>query len=52
MSDAAGTANSGSPLRQEGFAEELRGFGALGILAVLVIAAGQIFAGGAARLAS
>ncbi len=44
MSDAAGTANSGSPLPQDRFAEELRGFGALGILAVLVIAAGQIFA--------
>jgi membrane protease YdiL (CAAX protease family) len=42
MSDAAGTANSGSPLPQDRFAEGLRGFGALGILAVLVIAAGQM----------
>jgi membrane protease YdiL (CAAX protease family) len=42
MSDAALTANSGSPLPQDPFAEQLRGFGALGILAVLVIAAGQI----------
>jgi uncharacterized protein len=44
MSDGTGTANSRSPLPQDRFAEELRGFGALGILAVLVIAAGQIFA--------
>src|SRR6476646_1646084 len=42
MSDAGLTANSGSPLPQDRFATELRGFGALGILAVLVIAAGQI----------
>jgi len=42
MSDAALTANSGSPLPQDRFAAELRGFGALGILAVLVIAAGQL----------
>ena len=42
MSDAALTANSGSPLPQDRFAAELRGFGALGMLAVLVIAAGQI----------
>ena len=32
----------GSPLPQNRFAAELRGFGALGILAVLVIAAGQL----------
>jgi|SRR5580692_2219825 hypothetical protein len=31
-----------SPLPQNRFAAELRGFGALGILAVLVIAAGQL----------
>jgi len=42
MSDAAVTANSGSPPPQDRFAAELRGFGALGILAMLVIAAGQI----------
>jgi membrane protease YdiL (CAAX protease family) len=42
MSDVAGTANSGSLLPQDHFATELRGFGALGILAVLFIAAGQI----------
>jgi uncharacterized protein len=41
MSEAA---NSGSPLPEDHFAEKLRGFGALGILAVLVIALGQIFA--------
>ena len=44
MSDAAGTANSNSPPPQDRFAAELRGFGPLGILAVLVIAAGQIVA--------
>lgn len=44
MRDAAGAANSGSPVTQDRFAAELRGFGALGILAVLVIAAGQILA--------
>jgi len=33
---------SGSPLPQDRFAAELRGFGPLGILAVLIIAAGQI----------
>jgi membrane protease YdiL (CAAX protease family) len=44
MNDAAGTAYSGSPLPQDRFAAELRGFGPLGILAVLVIAAGQTVA--------
>jgi uncharacterized protein len=44
MSDAAGTANSNSPPPQDRFATELRGFGPLGNLAVLVIAAGQIVA--------
>ena len=44
MSDAAGTANSYRPVPQDRFAAELRGFGPLGILAVLVIAAGQIVA--------
>ena len=33
---------SGSLLLQDRFAAELRGFGPLGILAVLIIAAGQI----------
>ncbi len=42
MSDAAGTTNTGFPLPQDRFAARLRGFGPLGILAVLVIAAGQI----------
>jgi len=42
MSDAAGAANLSSPTRQDRFAAELRGFGPLGILAVLVIAAGQV----------
>lgn len=42
MSDAAGTTNSGFPLPQDRFAAGLRGFGPLGIFAVLVIAAGQI----------
>jgi hypothetical protein len=44
MSDAAGVADSYSLPRQDRFAAELRGFGPLGILAVLVIAAGQIVA--------
>jgi uncharacterized protein len=44
MSDAAGTANSYSPPPQDRFAAGLRGFGPVGILAVLVIAAGQIVA--------
>jgi len=43
MNDAAGTANSDST-PQDHFAAELRGFGPLGIFAVLVIAAGQILA--------
>ena len=42
MSDAAPAANSSPPLSQDRFAAGLRGFGALGILAVLVIAAGQL----------
>jgi membrane protease YdiL (CAAX protease family) len=42
MSDAALTANPGSPLPQDRFAAGLRGFGPLGILAVLVIAAAQL----------
>jgi membrane protease YdiL (CAAX protease family) len=42
MSDVAVAANSGSPLPQDRFAAGLRGFGALGILAVLVVAAGQL----------
>jgi membrane protease YdiL (CAAX protease family) len=41
MNDAAGTANSNSTPRDR-FAAQLRGFGPVGILAVLVIAAGQI----------
>jgi membrane protease YdiL (CAAX protease family) len=44
MSDAAGAGNSGSLPTQDGFATELRGFGPLGIFAVLVIAGGQIVA--------
>lgn len=44
MSDAAGTANSYPPVPKDSFAAALRGFGPLGILAVLVIAAGQIVA--------
>ena len=44
MSDPAGTANLYSPPPQERFAAELRGFGPVGILAVLLIAAGQIVA--------
>jgi hypothetical protein len=43
MNDVAGTANSYSA-PQDRFAAQLRGFGPLGILAVLVIAAGQIVA--------
>ena len=43
MSDAEGTANSGSP-PPERFAAELRGFGPLGLLALLLIAAGQMVA--------
>lgn len=42
MRDAAVTASSDSPPTQDRFAAELRGFGALGILTFLVIAAGQI----------
>ena len=42
MSDAATAANSGSQVPEDRFAAGLRGFGALGILAVLVIAAGQL----------
>ena len=44
MRNAAGTANSWSPPPQDHFAAELRGFGPLGIFAMLVIAAGQILA--------
>jgi len=44
MRNAAGTANSSSPPPQDHFAAELRGFGPLGIFAMLVIAAGQILA--------
>jgi membrane protease YdiL (CAAX protease family) len=44
MSDAAGAADSYSLPPQDRFAVELRGVGPLGILAVLVIAAGQIVA--------
>ena len=44
MSDAAGAVDSYSLPPQNGFAAELRGFGPLGILAVVVIAAGQIVA--------
>jgi hypothetical protein len=44
MSDAAGLANSYSLPPQDRFAAELRGFGPIGIFAVLVIAAGQIVA--------
>ena len=44
MSDAPVSANSSSLSPQDRFAAELRGFGPLGILAVLVIAAGQIVA--------
>ena len=42
MGDPARTTNSHSPLTQERFAADLRGFGPVGILAVLLIAAGQI----------
>jgi uncharacterized protein len=44
MTDAAAAANSYSPPPQDRFAAELRGFGPLGILAILVIADGQIVA--------
>jgi membrane protease YdiL (CAAX protease family) len=44
MSDAAVTGNPGPPLSHDRFAAQLRGFGALGIFAVLVIAAAQIVA--------
>jgi membrane protease YdiL (CAAX protease family) len=44
MSDAAVTGNPGPLLSHDRFAAQLRGFGALGILAVLVIAAAQIVA--------
>lgn len=44
MSAATDPANSYSPPPQDDFAAELRGFGPVGILAVLVIAAGQIVA--------
>ena len=44
MSDPAGAPNSYSPQTQERFAAELRGFGPVGILAVLLIATGQIVA--------
>jgi membrane protease YdiL (CAAX protease family) len=43
MNDEAGTSNSNST-SQDRFAAQLRGFGPLGILAVVVIAAGQIVA--------
>jgi membrane protease YdiL (CAAX protease family) len=44
MNDTAVAANSGPSLAQDRFAAKLRGFGPLGILAILVIAAGQIVA--------
>jgi membrane protease YdiL (CAAX protease family) len=44
MSDTADAANAGSSLAQDRFAAKLRGFGPLGILAILFIAAGQILA--------
>jgi hypothetical protein len=44
MSDATGGANSPAPWSNDRFEAELRGFGPLGILAILVIAAGQIIA--------
>jgi len=44
MSDAAGAANSSSPPQQDVFVAKLRGFGPLGLLAIIVIAAGQILA--------
>ena len=44
MSDTADAANSGPSLAQDRFAAKLQGFGPLGILAILVIAAGQIVA--------
>ena len=42
MTDAATAVNSSSQVPEDRFAAGLRGFGALGILAVLVIAAGQL----------
>jgi membrane protease YdiL (CAAX protease family) len=42
MNDAAGAASSSSPALQDRFAAQLRGFGPVGILAMLVIAAVQI----------
>lgn len=44
MSDAAGAVNSGAPSPQDRLAADLRGFGPLGILAMLLIVAGQIVA--------
>ena len=44
MSDAAGAANSSTPSPRDRLAADLRGFGPLGILAMLLIAAGQIVA--------
>ncbi len=44
MNDAAGTANSSHSSPQDRFAADLRGFGPLGIVAMLLIAAGQIAA--------
>jgi membrane protease YdiL (CAAX protease family) len=44
MNDAAGAANSSSPSPQDRLAAQLRGFGPVGILAMLAIAAGQIAA--------
>jgi membrane protease YdiL (CAAX protease family) len=44
MSDTADAANAGPSLAQDRFAVKLRGFGPLGILAILIIAAGQILA--------
>jgi membrane protease YdiL (CAAX protease family) len=44
MNDTADAANSGSSLAQDRFAAKLRGFGPLGTLAILIIAAGQIVA--------
>lgn len=42
MSDPAVIANPGSPLSEVRLAAELRGFGAVGVLAVLLIAAAQL----------
>jgi membrane protease YdiL (CAAX protease family) len=44
MNDAAAPANSPVPPRRDRFAEGLRGFGPLGLFAILVIAAGQTLA--------